>query len=432
MPFLDEKLETLTPAAIRIVQREKLYAMLDAILPDNAFYQKKLQGIDPELAAADWSKLPFTTRAEIQADQAANPPFGTNLSFPLNDYVRFHQTSGSAGVPMRWLDRPCDWAWWHRLWHTIYRAAGVMQTDRFVFPFSFGPFIGFWAGFESAVSMGNLSLPAGGMTTTARLKFLLDNAVTVIGCTPTYALRMAEVARNEGIDLPASSVRALFVAGEPGGSIPAVRAAMESGWGARVFDHSGMTELGPYAFECLESPGGLHVNESEFIAEIRDPASGEIRQDGAGELVLTNLGRWGAPLIRYRTGDHVHLRRELCTCRRHFARLDGGILGRIDDMIVIRGNNVFPTAIEAILREFSEIAEFRLEVTDARAMSELKIVIEPTPSAETKSLLAGVTAAIRDRLSFRPIVEFVKPGTLPRFEMKARRLLRKPSNDGAN
>lgn len=426
MPFADEKLETLDAHGIRIVQREKMRSMLEAILPGNAFYAKKFAGIDIDAAAADLSLLPFTTRDELQANQAAHPPYGRNLSFPLCDYVRFHQTSGSAGVPMRWLDRKRDWAWWQQLWQTIYRAAGVTPNDRFIFPFSFGPFIGFWAAFESAVAMGNLCLPAGGMTTTARLKFMLDNDVTVVGCTPTYALRMAEVAREEGVDLPGSGVRALFVAGEPGGSIPATRAAMESGWGARVFDHSGMTEMGPYAFECLEAPGGLHVNEAEFVAEIRDAETGEIRADGDGELILTNLGRWGSPLIRYRTGDQVRLRREHCVCGRHYARLLGGILGRIDDMIVVRGNNVFPTAIEAILREFSDIAEFRMEVTDSRAMSELRILIDPHPAANANSLLASVTATIRDRLSFRPVVEVVAPGTLPRFEMKARRLVRKP------
>lgn len=431
MPFADEKLETLDTAGIRIVQRAKLQAMLDEILPDNAFYREKFDGIDLDAAASDLSLLPFTTRDELQADQAAHPPFGRNLSYPLSDFVRFHQTSGSSGVPMRWLDRQRDWTWWQQLWRTIYCAAGVTRDDRFVFPFSFGPFIGFWAAFDSAVSMGNLCLPAGGMSTTARLKFLLDNDVTVVGCTPTYALRMAEVAREEGIDLPASRVRALFVAGEPGGSIPATRAAIERGWGARVFDHLGMTEMGPYAFECLESPGGLHVNEAEFIIEVRDTATGEMRADGAGELVLTNLGRWGSPLIRYRTGDQAVLRREPCACGRHYARLDGGIVGRIDDMVVVRGNNVFPTAIEAILREFSDIAEYRLEVTDSRAMSELRILIEPAPTADAKSLLEGVTASIRDRLSFRPVVECVAPGALPRFEMKARRLIRRRHDDPA-
>ncbi|HPF41627.1 MAG TPA: phenylacetate--CoA ligase family protein [Phycisphaerae bacterium] len=431
MPFADEKLETLDAAGTRIVQRAKLQAMLDEILPDNAFYREKFAGIDLDAAANDWSILPLTTRDELQVDQRTHPPYGRNFSYPLSDFVRFHQTSGTGGVPMRWLDRQRDWDWWTRLWRTIYCAAGVQRDDRFIFPFSFGPFIGFWAAFDSAVAMGNLCLPAGGMTTTARLRLLLDNNVTLVGCTPTYALRMAEVAREEGIDLASSPVRGLFVAGEPGGSIPATRAAIEQGWGARVFDHAGMTETGPYAFECIEAPGGLHVNEAEFIAEVRDTSTGDIRPDGAGELVITNLGRWGSPLIRYRTGDQVRLTRDPCVCGRRSARLVGGILGRIDDMVVVRGNNVFPSAIEAILREFNDIAEFRLEVTDARGMSELRILIEPISTAEPPALVARVMDSIRDRLSFRPVIEAVAPGSLPRFEMKARRLIRRKPDDPA-
>ncbi len=316
-----------------------------------------------------------------------------------------------------------------------------------MFPFSFGPFLGFWCGFESAVDLGNLCLPAGGMTTTARLRYLLDNAVTFVCCTPTYALRMVEVAATEGIDLRASAVRGLIVAGEPGGNIAATRARIESCWGGRVFDHVGMTEIGPWGFECLQSPGGVHVNECEFIAEVIDAdTANPVPDGGSGELVLTNLGRTGSPLIRYRTGDQVRLSRGRCPCGRWFSRVEGGILGRVDDMLVIRGNNVVPSAVEGIIREFDEVAEFSMELDEQGSMAELRIVLEPRTlasrgfqpartSAQDKACgsqsvdLAGLaeqlTNAIRDRLHFTPRVTLVKPGSLPRFEMKADRVVRR-------
>lgn len=266
------------------------------------------------------------------------------------------------------------------------------------------------------------------MTTSARLGYLFENEITVVCCTPTYALHVAETANSHGIPLAKSTVRLLIVAGEPGGNIPTVRGQIEKVWGARVIDHSGMTEIGPWGFECEENPGGLHIIESEFIAEVIDPATGATLPDGEqGELVLTNLGRLGSPLIRYRTGDIVQLRRERCACGRHFAWAEGGIIGRIDDMLIIKGNNVFPSVIEAIVREFQEISEFQLRVFNQNGLNELQVDIEPGPEAEEnlKSRLADrVASRIRDVLHFRPEVTVVNAGTLPRFDMKARRVAR--------
>ncbi|MGB7158469.1 MAG: AMP-binding protein [Tepidisphaeraceae bacterium] len=418
--------ETLGHQALAALQRRKLSAMLLSVKA-GAFYRRKLAGIDFDPARDPMDKLPFTTRAELERDQAEHPPYGTNLTQPLERYVRLHQTSGSSGGrPMRWLDTAANWTWWKRLWSIIYTAAGVTHHDRILFPFSFGPFVGFWSAFESATEMGCLSLSAGGMTTTARLRFMLDNGCTVVCCTPTYALRMAEVAAAEGIDLAAGPVRKLIVAGEPGGSIPSTRRRIEQAWGARVFDHTGMTEIGALGFECEQAPGGVHLIESECIAEVIDPATGNAVPDGEeGELVLTNLGRCDSPLIRYRTNDQVRLTRDKrCACGRWFARMEGGILGRIDDMVVVRGNNVFPGSIESIVRRFESVAEFRIEVLEDGALTQLRVDIEPAPSADPDELAKVVARAIQDALNFRPDLRMVAPGTLPRFEMKARRFVR--------
>lgn len=415
--------ETLDRPSLAALQQRKLAAMLGDVLQRNAFYRTKLAGWTAERAVREFNSLPLTTRAELEQDQAAHPPYGTNLTYPVATYCRLHQTSGSAGAPLRVMDRAEDWRWWQRCWGIIYRGAGVTPADRLLFAFSFGPFIGFWAAFESAVAMGNLCLAAGGMSTQARLAYLLANDVTVVCCTPTYALRMAEVAAQEKIDVAGSKVRLLIVAGEPGGSLPATRAAIETAWGARVIDHTGLTEVGPHGFECAEAPGGVHLIESEFIVEVIDPRTGAaVPDDETGELVVTNLGRWGWPVLRYRTGDQARLTRERCACGRWFARMEGGILGRIDDMLIIRGNNVFPSAVEDIVRGVSGVAEFRLEVERKGPMTDLRIEIEPADGVDGARLAARVAGAIHDRLYFKPDVRVVPAGSLPRFEMKARRV----------
>ncbi len=440
--------EWLSRAEMRAWQFERLRNLLDQVAGSNRFWSQKFRadGIDVAEVQSldDLQKLPTTTKTCLVDDQAAHPPYGTNLTDPLSDYSRIHQTSGTTGAPLRWLDTPADWDWFMDCWAQIYRMIGLTREDRLVFPFSFGPFIGFWAAFEGASRLGNLCLAGGGLSSQARLAMIEENQATIVCCTPTYAMRLAEVAEQEGLDLPGGSVRALVVAGEPGGSIAATRRRIESAWGARVFDHWGMTEIGSLAIECLDNPGGLHVLETECIAEVVDPDTFEPVELGQmGELLITNLGRLGSPLIRYRTGDLVQTDTEPCPCGRKLLRLEGGILGRCDDMVTIRGNNVFPSSLEAILREFDEIAEYRIEVETDRSMQHLKIEIEPTAAAgcarppgsqdiaesaqPVSELVDAVSRTIKDRLNFHAEVAAVAPGSLPRFELKGRRYFRRDS-----
>jgi phenylacetate-CoA ligase len=244
---------------------------------------------------------------------------------------------------------------------------------------------------------------------------------------------MAEVANENKIDLKNSAVRALIVAGEPGGNIPETRKRIEEAFGGRVFDHTGMTEIGALGIECRENPGGVHLLESECIPEVINPRTLKHVPDGElGELVITTLGRLGSPVIRYRTGDLVRISRQRCACGRYFARMEGGILGRADDMFIIRGNNVFPSAIESIIRRFPDVAEFRVEVYDQSGLSQVAIELEPQPSADGADLSRRVQAAISDALSFRAEIRTVSPGVLPRFEMKSRRFTRRTNNENSS
>src|SRR5262245_8384020 len=282
-------------------------ALLAAVAPGNMFYARKLAVWD----GRDLAAVPFTTKAELVADQVEHPPYGTNQTYGPDRYCRLHQTSGtSSGRPLRWLDTSESWEWMLGNWRAIFAGLGLRRDDVFFFPFSFGPFLGFWTAFESAARDGYLVLPGGGLTSTARLRFLLEHQATVVCATPTYALHLAELAAAEGIDLAGSPVRLIIVAGEPGGSIPATRARIEAVWGARVIDHYGMTELGPVAAETIDRPGTLVVLEDRYVAEVLEPGGMAPAAAGAvGELVLTNLGRTGSPLIRYRTGDVVKAER---------------------------------------------------------------------------------------------------------------------------
>jgi phenylacetate-CoA ligase len=410
-------------------QLEKLNTLLAAIVPANRFYTAKLKaagcaGPLPDLDTFT-AQFPFTTKPELARDQALRPPYGTNLTYSLDRYTRCHQTSGTAGAPLRWLDTPESWDWMLRNWEQVLRSAGVTAQDRVLCAFSFGPFIGFWLAFEAACRMGCMTLPGGGLGSVARLRLMLDHSVTVLCSTPTYAIRLAEVAAAEEIDLSASKLKHILVAGEPGGSISATRKKIEELWlGARIFDHHGMTEVGPVTFECSHCPGVLHVMETGYLPEIIDPDSGKpVERGRAGELVLSTLGRTGSPLLRYRTGDLVRAASApVCACGRSDLALEGGILGRNDDMVVVRGVNVYPSAVEDIIRNCGGVAEYQAQVNRDQALTELKLVVEPEPGlTDSSELVRKLERAFQTVLSLRVEVSSAPPGTLPRFEMKAGR-----------
>jgi phenylacetate-CoA ligase len=400
--------------ALRDRQLRRLRSGLGDVLAANPFWRERLHGVR---GWDDFERLPLTTKAELLADQAAHPPFGTNLTYPLDRFVRLHQTSGSSGdQPLRWLDTAESWDWWLRIWADhVYPAAGVKAGDRVFFAFSFGPFIGFWSAFGGAQRLGALSISGGAMTSEQRLRSIVDLGATVLLSTPTYALRLEDVAKELGLDLRGSDVRVTIHAGEPGASIPATRSAIEEAYGATCFDHTGMTELGPTGFSCSQRDG-IHLIDSEFIFEVLDR---EGRRADEGELVATNLGRWGMPLIRYRTGDRVKVSHEPCACGSPFMKVLGGIQGRVDDMFTVRGVNLYPSQVEDIVRRYPEVTEFVIERRRERQMDEVSLLIETAgDDFSTERLEADLRQALGVRLDCR----VVERGTLPRSELKAKRI----------
>lgn len=424
------RLESLDRTALAAHQLSRLNDLLDAILPANQFYAKKLASVPHRLDSLDQlAEFPFTSKEELLANGAANH-LPANLTWPIDRYVRYHQTSGTRGRPISVCDTAADWKWWVDSWQYVLDAAEISPTDRAMLAFSFGPFIGFWSAQDALIARGAMVIPGGGMNTLARLELIKRTDATVLFCTPTYALHLVEVAKQHKINLAHFHVRKIVVAGEPGGSIPATRERIERAWNARLTDHGGASEVGPWGYG--DSLGrGLHINEAEFIAEFLDiatgesaPATGELPGESAGELVhlvLTSLGRPGMPILRYRTGDLV--KPSGPTEGNRFVLLEGGVLGRADDMMIVRGVNIFPSSIEQILHSFPEVVEYRLTARKRGEMDQLVVEVEdhlqePRRIAEELQLRLGLKVEVR----LAPAL------SLPRFEGKSGRFIDERNN----
>ncbi len=398
-------------------QLQRLNDLLGAVLPTNHFYAQKFSQVVPQLASLDQlSDLPYTSKTELVGEDENG--WAANRTFERTRYTRFHQTSGTRGRPLIVLDTAEDWQWWIEGWQYVLDAAEITREDVCMLAFSFGPFIGFWSAFDAVLQRGCLGISGGGLSTHARLERMETLGATCLFCTPSYALRMAEVATEVGIDLRQLSIRTIVVAGEPGGSIVSIRDQIETAWDARVLDHSGATEIGPWGYGTLEG-GGLYVNEAEFVAEFINYETGVPALEGElSELVLTTLGRTGNPVIRYRTGDLVRPRWVAQDGQIRFVFLEGGVLGRVDDMLIIRGVNILPSSVEQVIRSFPEVAEYRITAQREGALDRLQVEVEDRQQSPDR-----IAAELQLRLGLNIDVAAVSVGTLPRFEGKAQRFI---------
>jgi phenylacetate-CoA ligase len=397
---------------------ERLKALITEIAAGNEFQRERVQGIALD-STADLRRIPPVDKHDLVADQQAHPPFGRNLTYALDRYVHLHQTSGTSGATLRVLDTAEDWDWWQSCLKTVFEAAGVGPSDLVALAYSFGPYVQFWASYEGAGAVGANRIALGGMDSIQRLEMIREYGATALACTPTYAVRLAKVAAQSNLCQAMDSVQRVVCTGEPGASLPAVRAQIEELWQARCVDHAGLSEVGAFGYPCAEA-GGMHINEDEFMAEIVDPEGEEPVAEGeTGELIITALGRKGFPAIRYRTGDVVECCSRKCPAGHRGRWLPGGILGRTDDMVVIRGMNVFPSAIEQVLRESDEIGEFRITFyTEPAAMDEVKVEVELAQPSQARA----IQARLRGRLGLRVRIVPLKPGVLPVAAGKARRV----------
>jgi phenylacetate-CoA ligase len=432
-PFWNPRHETMPREQLEALQVRKLRNLVEWADAQVPFHSKRLRdaGVTSDSIAGlgDLQRIPFMTRDEWMEGQEEHPPYGPILAAPEDAAIRYHMTSGTTGrTPIRVLDSLKDWEWIAEMWCYGLWGFGVRPGDTVFVAFGYSTFIGFWGLHYACEKMGCLVLPGGAMTTDQRVKQIVDMEATVVCSTPTYALRMVQEAKSLGIDLAGSAVKRLILSGEPAGSIPATKKLIEEQWGAKAGDTAGMTELGTIMiFECDHQPGGTHIIEDHYIEEVIDPETDE--QVGYGELgerVVTSFGRGFIPVLRYRTRDFVvKVPHDRCDCGRTFDIFDGGIRGRVDDMKLVRGTNVYPRAVEAIVREHKEIDEFQIHLyTEAGIRDEIEILVEiPDPNADKGKIIAGLQKALADsHEGLRFGVKEADAGSLPRFELKAKRL----------
>jgi phenylacetate-CoA ligase len=433
-PYWNPRHETMPRQQIEALQVRKLKNLLAWTEEKVPWQAKRLKSAgvsaDSIHSLEDLRRLPMMTRDEWMQAQLERPPYGPLLAAPEEAAIRYHLTSGTTGrIPLQVLDSMKDWEWIAEMWCYGFWGFGIRPKDVVFFAFSYGTFVGFWGAHYASEKIGCLVLPGGNMTTEARVKQIMTMKATVVCSTPTYALRMAQEARAIGVDLAASSVKRLILSGEPAGSIPATKRLIESEWGAKAADTAGMTEVGTIMiFECEKQPGGTHIIEDHYIEEVVDPESGEpVPYGEQGERLITSFGRGFIPVIRYRTRDLVvRVPASSCTCGRTFDIYEGGIRGRVDDMKLVRGTNVYPRAVEAIVREYKEIDEFRIHLYTADGrQDEIEVLVEISQTQDNQA--ERILHELRKALSqahegLRIGVKQVDAGSLPRFELKARRL----------
>lgn len=431
--YWNPKNETLPREQLQALQLAKLQRMTQWAYARSPFHKERFDaaGVHPDQLKTldDLRRIPFMTRDEWMATQAEQPLFGALPTTSQDNAIRYHLTSGTSGsVPIRVLDGMKDWEWIAEMWSYGFWGFGVRPEDVVYFAFGYGSFIGFWGAHYCCEKLGSLVIPGGAQTTEARVKQIVEMGVTTVCSTPTYALRLWQQAQEMGIDLTQSAVNKVILSGEPSGSIPAVKRQLAEAWGAKVGDTAGMTELGTIMiFECSHQPGGTHIIEDHFIEEVVNPETGEpVPYGELGERVVTSFGRGFIPVLRYRTKDMVlKVPYSTCDCGRTGDIYQGGIRGRWDDMKLIRGTNVYPRAVEALIREHDAIDEFQIYIWRNDIRDEITIKVEMKPGREDEwpalsEELVNELAAAHEGLRF--IIELMPPGALPRFELKAKRL----------
>ncbi|GAB1639836.1 phenylacetate--CoA ligase family protein [Krasilnikovia sp. MM14-A1259] len=433
-PYWNPKTECMPREQLRSLQLAKLRTVAEWAQARSPFYRRSFAAakFDPGQLRTldDIQRIPFLTREQWMHSQDERPPYGELPVAGAEAAIRLHTTSGTSGsTPLRALDSRKDWAWAAEMWAYALWGIGVRATDIGYVAFGYGSFIGFWGLHNGLEKVGALTIPGGAQTTAARVRQIVDFGATVVATTPTYAMRMAQEAESLGIDLPGSAVSRLVLSGEPAGSIVETKTLIERQWGAKAFDTAGMTEVSTiFMFEPENQPGGCHIIEDHFIEEVIDPQTGNLLGYGErGERVCTSFGRSMIPLLRYRTADLV-VRQPAAAAGngRTWDLYEGGIVGRADDMKLVRGTNVYPGAIEAILRTHDGIEEFQIRIERRGARDEVVLQVEPHPRFDDAAwtalaeVLVVELAEAHEGLLF--ILERAATGALPRFELKAKRL----------
>lgn len=424
-------METLPQEKLRKVQFLKLQRILRWAYQNSPFYRSKFDrtGVRPEdiQRLEDLPKLPLTDKTEWLSTQGEKHfEFGDVLAADESDIVRYHQTSGTTGMPMRLGFSHRDWNWWLECWAYGLAACNLTPADRILVCFPFNLFVGWWGGQDTARLLRCCVYSGGGMTTRQRLQVILDHEITALMGAPSYLLHLASVAEHElGWEPRELQVRKLICGAEPGGSIPSTRKRLENAWGAEVFDHLGASEVGPWGYECSAHPGGPHICEAFFLMEFVDPETLQPADPGQlAKLIITSLEKYAQPVIRFDVKDLVRLSDRSCACGRTFGWVPGGILGRTDDLFKVRGLLFSPQAVEDVVRSFEELSEYRVILSKQGVLDELTLKVETTLPAESSSSLSEeLMEALKLKTNLRFQIELCSLRTLTTLETKTRRII---------
>src|SRR5262245_3417290 len=429
------EVECAPPAARDGLILAKLRAQVQYAWDRCPFYRRKWEaaGVSPATlrSLADLAAFPVVEQAELRADQAAVPPFGDYLGIEPHEVARLHGTSGTTGRPTVFGIGGEDWARIGEAHARILWAAGIRPHDRVLICSFFSLYLGSWGALAGVERLGATAFPFGaGVTgqTLMAVEWAREVKPTAFYGTPAYALHFADTARGQGVDPAALGFRILFFSGEPGAAIPATRALIERTFGGLCVDMGSMAEMSPWMTngECRHRTG-MHLWQDLVYTEVCDPETFRPVPYGAeGTPVYTHLERTSQPMIRLVSGDRARWVDEPCPCGRTYPRLPQGLYGRFDDMIIVRGENIYPSAIEDTLRAIDGFGgEFRIIVSRREAMDELLVRAEYTAGhqAGVEALRATMRERLRARLGVHPVVDLVPEGTLPRTEFKARRVI---------
>ncbi|TDA64103.1 MAG: phenylacetate--CoA ligase family protein [Clostridia bacterium] len=433
-PYWNEHLETLPREKLDAWHLKRLRALIKHAYENVPMYRKLYDeaGIRPEdiVTFEDYvNRVPTIDKKDVVEFQQLNPPFGEAIIPGTEQYQHLrYSTSGTTGRPLAEictfpsLDIYNCWTygWW---------AWGIRPGDVLYFAFNFGTYTAFWSAYLDALLMGCQVVTGGGADSQMRVRQILDYKPTVLLATPTYALRLAEVARQMGVDPRETTIRIVAVGGEPGPVIPSIRKAVEDAWGATATDSYGISDMSyNTSLHCPVRQTGFHFNESVAVPLVVDEQGQPVPDGEAGEMIMTAFTGVLTPMIKYRTHDVVRWRKGKCECGRTWVYLDGGVLGRSDHMVTIRGTNVYPAGIQTILfgvEGLSENLEIHFYDGGVGKGDQVMVKVEAAPQVEAVNyevLKQKAETELRIKAGVRIDVEIVPPGTLPRYELKAKRV----------
>ncbi|MBW1734020.1 MAG: AMP-binding protein [Deltaproteobacteria bacterium] len=439
--YWNEELETMDPEEReQKVILPRLQAQLKYAYQKSPFYRTKWDnaGIGPEdvQSLKDFENIPIVTKDEIRQDQKENPPFGSNLCVSMKELARVQGTSGTTGKPTAFGISKGDMKRIAEAHARFMWGFGVRQDDIVFIGSFFSLYWGSWGALAGAERLGATAFPFGagvaGQSDRA-IEWMKEVKPTIFYGTPSYSLYLAEKAKAKGLDPREDfNFRILFFSGEPGAGIPSTKKRIEETYGGICIDSGSTAEMSPWMSDCeCAHRKGMHLWQDVVFAELVDPDTKKrVPYGSEGATVYTHLERTSQPMIRFWSGDISMWVNDPCPCGRTYPRLPKGIYGRADDMFVVRGENVYPSAIEDVLRGIKGFGdEYRIIISRSKAMDEMVVQAEPTPEVKVE-LIPGLKVELETRLKasgLRTTVQMLEPGALERTEFKAKRVIDKRS-----